>query len=46
MGTQFLACKSASDCSKFGGGKVCCQGSGAMGDFCTKPSGCSGPTLP
>jgi hypothetical protein len=46
MGTNFLACNGASDCSKFGGGKVCCKGSGAMGNYCTKPSGCPGPTLP
>jgi hypothetical protein len=46
MGNQFLACASASDCSKYGGGKVCCQAGGGMGNFCTKPSGCSGTTLP
>jgi hypothetical protein len=45
-GNQFLACASAADCSKYGGGKVCCQAGGGMGNFCTKPSGCSGTTLP
>jgi hypothetical protein len=44
-GTQFLACTSTADCGKYGGGKVCCK-EGSMDPFCTKPSGCSGTTLP
>jgi hypothetical protein len=42
--TFYLPCESAKDCEPFGGGKVCC----ALGSmhFCTKPSACSGETLP
>jgi hypothetical protein len=40
----YLPCESEADCKEFGGGKVCCV-AGAM-HFCTKPSACSGETLP
>jgi hypothetical protein len=40
----YLPCESLADCKQFGGGKVCCV-AGSM-HFCTKPSGCSGDTLP
>jgi hypothetical protein len=46
--TQFLPCNRAADCDAYGGGKVCCRasaGSQTM-QYCTKPSGCSGTTLP
>jgi len=42
--TFYLPCASASDCAQFGGGKVCCVQAGMH--FCTKPSACSGDTLP
>ena len=42
--TFYLPCASAADCKQFGGGKVCCD-QGSM-VFCTKPSACSGKTLP
>lgn len=42
--TFYLPCESAKDCEPFGGGKVCCA-VGSM-HFCTKPSACSGETLP
>jgi hypothetical protein len=46
MGNQFIACASQADCAaKVGSGRVCCK-EGAMPTFCTKPSGCSGTTLP
>jgi hypothetical protein len=40
----YLPCASQADCKMFGGGKVCCAMPGMQ--FCTKPSGCSGKTLP
>jgi hypothetical protein len=40
----YLPCAAAADCKQFGGGKVCCD-QGSM-VFCTKPSACSGKTLP
>jgi len=40
----FLPCASQADCKAFGGGKVCCSVPGMQ--FCTKPSACSGKTLP
>lgn len=40
----YLRCESEADCAAYGGGKVCCA-AGAM-HFCTKPSACSGDTLP
>ena len=40
----YLRCESLADCKVYGGGKVCCV-AGSM-HFCTKPSACSGDTLP
>jgi hypothetical protein len=40
----YLRCASQADCKVYGGGKVCCA-AGSM-QFCTKPSGCTGKTLP
>lgn len=47
-GDMYLPCNSAADCSKYGGGKVCCEdSSGGMAfRFCTKPSGCKGKVIP
>ncbi len=40
----YLHCESAADCQQYGGGKVCCEQGTML--FCTKPSACSGKTLP
>jgi hypothetical protein len=47
-GTPFLPCQTSADCSKFGGGKVCCevQTGGSTMRFCTKQNGCSGQVIP
>jgi hypothetical protein len=44
MNAMYLACTKASDCDRYGGGRVCCD-SGAM-KYCTKPSACNGKVLP
>jgi hypothetical protein len=41
---SYLPCASAADCKQYGGGKVCCDQ--VIMVFCTKPSACSGKTLP
>ena len=41
---SYLRCESAADCEPYGGSKVCCV-AGPM-HFCTKPSACTGETLP
>lgn len=40
----YLPCNRASDCSAFGGAKICCQLGNAR--FCTKQSACGGDRLP
>jgi hypothetical protein len=46
--TTYLACDSAADCAKYGGGKLCCevQTTSDTMRFCTKQSACSGKVLP
>jgi hypothetical protein len=41
---SYLHCASAADCKQYGGGKVCCEQGTML--FCTKPSACTGKTLP